>query len=61
MEAMDAMNGVSGANGIGPAATGTTRGIAPYSNLRLALDLDEETGEILDDDAELDDEAPDDE
>ncbi|MEP6871850.1 MAG: DNA gyrase C-terminal beta-propeller domain-containing protein, partial [Anaerolineaceae bacterium] len=56
--AMDAMNG---ANGAVPGATGTTRGIAPNSNLRLALDLDEETGEILDDETELDDEAPDDE
>ncbi|MEP7215526.1 MAG: DNA gyrase C-terminal beta-propeller domain-containing protein, partial [Anaerolineaceae bacterium] len=61
MEAMEAMNGSTTANGAGPAATGTTRGIAPNSNLRLALDLDEETGEILEDDAEVDEEAPDDE
>ena len=59
MDAMNAMNGSTTANGAAPAATGTTRGVAPNSNLRLALDLDEETGEILDDDTELDDEAPD--
>ena len=56
--AMEAMNGVSATNGHTPAATGTTRGVAPNSNLRLALDLDEETGEILDEDdgdAESDD------
>ena len=61
-EAMDAMNGVNNANGNSPAATGTTRGVAPNGNLRLALDLDEETGEILDDadeDAEADGETPD--
>jgi DNA gyrase subunit A len=52
--AMEAMNGTGGTNGV--AATGTTRGVAPNSNLRLALDLDEETGEILEDD---DDEAED--